>query len=279
MSLYWFTTADWAPSDWVEGMQPNGFRDSTMWPGLCSSSRCSWPLRGGPRRRRRASCSTGARCAAARTGRSSSCGDVAERLAQAVILAVEDRPRRAQQGGVLLAGPQLGRHALVDAPGGGHRLVLGQPSRSVLACLAWWIMYMIQVPIGSTRTCAPSRSRNGNMLKLPSPSVVCAQNSPVILTMGFTRSAVDAHRAQVVRHLTDRLDVVLAEERSDELAGVLRHPPDGGQRLEEGAHAAVEPLVAVGAEDLLQVLHRPLHRPVGRARPRPRRAASGSRRR
>src|ERR1035441_1397816 len=48
-------------------------------------------------------------------------------------------------------------------------------------------MYMIQVPMGSTRTCAPSRSRKLNMLKLPSPSVVCAQNSPVILTMGLTR--------------------------------------------------------------------------------------------
>ena len=48
-------------------------------------------------------------------------------------------------------------------------------------------MYMIQVPMGSTRTCAPSFSRNLNMLKLPSPSVVCAQNSPVIFTMGFTR--------------------------------------------------------------------------------------------
>ncbi len=61
------------------------------------------------------------------------------------------------------------------------------PARSVFICLAWWIMYMIQVPTGSTSTCAPSRSRNLNMLKLPSPSVVCAQNSPVILTSGLTR--------------------------------------------------------------------------------------------
>jgi len=46
---------------------------------------------------------------------------------------------------------------------------------------------MIQVPTGSTTTWAPSRSRKRNMLKLPSPSVVWAQNSPVIFTMGFTR--------------------------------------------------------------------------------------------
>ena len=41
--------------------------------------------------------------------------------------------------------------------------------------------------IGSTSTCAPSFSRKANILKLPSPSVVCAQNSPVILMTGFTR--------------------------------------------------------------------------------------------
>ena len=45
-----------------------------------------------------------------------------------------------------------------------------------------------QVAIGSTSTWAPSFSRKANMLKLPSPSVVCAQNSPVILMIGFTRS-------------------------------------------------------------------------------------------
>ena len=40
--------------------------------------------------------------------------------------------------------------------------------------------------MGSTITCAPSRSRKSNMWKLPSPSVICAQNSPVIFTTGFT---------------------------------------------------------------------------------------------
>jgi hypothetical protein len=29
-----WTTADCAPSDCVEGMQPKGFSDSTMWPSL-----------------------------------------------------------------------------------------------------------------------------------------------------------------------------------------------------------------------------------------------------
>ncbi len=31
MSLNWLTTAAWAPSDWVDGMQPNGLSESTMW--------------------------------------------------------------------------------------------------------------------------------------------------------------------------------------------------------------------------------------------------------
>ena len=50
--------------------------------------------------------------------------DVAERLAQAVPLAGEDGLGD-RQGGVLLPGLQLGGHALVDAPGRRHRLVLG----------------------------------------------------------------------------------------------------------------------------------------------------------
>ena len=59
--------------------------------------------------------------------------------------------------------------------------------RAAARAFAWYIMYITQVPIGSTSTCAPSRSRNSNMWKLPSPSVICAQNSPMIFTTGFTR--------------------------------------------------------------------------------------------
>src|SRR5271169_3639275 len=59
--------------------------------------------------------------------------------------------------------------------------------RAAARALAWYIMYITQVAIGSTSTCAPSRSKNSNMWKLPSPSVVWAQNSPMILTTGLTR--------------------------------------------------------------------------------------------
>ena len=42
----------------------------------------------------------------------------------------------------------------------------------LLTCAeAWCIRYMTQLPTESTTTCAPSRSRNANILKLPSPSV------------------------------------------------------------------------------------------------------------
>ena len=43
MSLNCATTADCTPSDCVDGMQPNGFRLSTMCAALRSSSRCSSP--------------------------------------------------------------------------------------------------------------------------------------------------------------------------------------------------------------------------------------------
>jgi hypothetical protein len=46
-------------------------------------------------------------------------------------------------------------------------------------------MYAIQVAIGSVMISAPSLVRKRNMLKLPSPSVVWAQNSPVTLTIGL----------------------------------------------------------------------------------------------
>ena len=36
MSLKWFITADCTPSDCDEGMQPNGFRLSTMCAFLCT---------------------------------------------------------------------------------------------------------------------------------------------------------------------------------------------------------------------------------------------------
>ncbi len=58
--------------------------------------------------------------------------------------------------------------------------------RAAARAFTWYIMYITQVPMGSTSTCAPSRSRNSNMWKLPSPSVICAQNSPMIFTTGFT---------------------------------------------------------------------------------------------
>ena len=80
---------------------------------------------------------------------------------------------------------------------------------------------MIQVPIGSTSTCAPSRSRNRNMLKLPSPSVVCAQNSPVILTIGFTRSRSISIASKRSRQRIERRDILVALDLVDEFAQVL----------------------------------------------------------
>src|SRR4026207_2221090 len=99
-------------------------------------------------------------------------------------------------------------------------------------------MYMIHVPIGSTSTCAPSLWRKLNMLKLPSPSVVWAQNSPVILTIGFTRrrsispslkrSRHRRARESLLRRLVEPLaaalqggQIVVAFELVDELADVL----------------------------------------------------------
>src|ERR1051325_7407566 len=106
------------------------------------------------------------------------------------------------------------------------------PTRSELACLAWWIMYMIQVPIGSTITWAPSRSRNGNMLKLPSPSVVWAQNSPVIFTIGLTRrrSLEEVAEAPLQRVGAVALEALVEGVHRLDEGGV------GGPRLElEGA--------------------------------------------
>src|SRR5664279_153665 len=83
---------------------------------------------------------------------------------------------------------------------GGRTAPSSRPLKSLYFWMTWWIMYMIQVPMGSTSTCAPSCSRKLNILKLPSPSVVCAQNSPVILTMGLTRRRSISILLKLSRH-------------------------------------------------------------------------------
>ena len=59
------------------------------------------------------------------------------------------------------------------------------------------------------------------MLKLPSPSVVCAQNSPVILTIGFTRRRSTSTSLIHVAALGQRAGEVVARQLIDELAQVL----------------------------------------------------------
>ena len=59
------------------------------------------------------------------------------------------------------------------------------------------------------------------MLKLPSPSVVCAQNSPVILTMGFTRVRSMGIAAKRSRTSRSAGHDVIAEELMQELAQVF----------------------------------------------------------
>ncbi len=74
------------------------------------------------------------------------------------------------------------------------------------------------------------------MLKLPSPSVVCAQNSPVILTIGFTRSAVDGdldrsgHAPTRGRSCIRRSELV--DELAEELPGLaaVREPAGASRR-------------------------------------------------
>ncbi len=39
---------------------------------------------------------------------------------------------------------------------GGSTAPSSRPLKSLYFWITWWIMYMIQVPMGSTRTCAPS---------------------------------------------------------------------------------------------------------------------------
>ena len=79
-------------------------------------------------------------------------------------------------------------------------------------------MYITQVPMGSTSTCAPSRSRNSNMWKLPSPSVICAQNSPMILTTGFTRRRSTSMVPSCSRTAGQRLFVRIAVKLLADLA-------------------------------------------------------------
>ena len=60
------------------------------------------------------------------------------------------------------------------------------------------------------------------MLKLPSPSVVWAQNSPVILTMGFTRVRSIGMAAKRSRTSRRAAMMLVAEELVEELAEVFR---------------------------------------------------------
>ena len=223
-----------------------------------------------------------ARCAAARTGRSSSCGDAAERLAQAVPLAREDRPRRASArrsscGSPSSISPCACRCARRRAsPRPRHALAV-----CVSFCLAWWIMYMIQVPIGSTSTCAPSRSQEREHVEVAvalgglRPELAGDLDDRLHARCGRPRPC-----ASCSRHLAERLDVLLAEELRQRTC--RRTPPcrRRGQRLEEGAHAGRRACMAAWLRKTsCRYSIACVHRPVGLARPRPRRAGSGSRRR
>ena len=58
------------------------------------------------------------------------------------------------------------------------------------------------------------------MWKLPSPSVVCAQNSPVIFTDRLWPRVVDLDLVlQQARALAQRVDVVVAAQLIEKLAG------------------------------------------------------------
>ena len=147
---------------------------------------------------------------------------------------------------------------------GGSTAPSSRPLKSLYFWITWWIMYMIQVPMGSTSTCAPSRSRKLNMLKLPSPSVVCAQNSPVILTIGLTRRRSTSIVVEAVAAALQRGHVLVALQLVDELADVLGGVAEAAQVL---AHAFVELPGPLLAEHLVEVVHA-ARRARGRSRRR-----------
>ena len=145
---------------------------------------------------------------------------------------------------------------------GGSTAPSSRPLMSLYFWITWWIMYMIQVPIGSTSTCAPSLCRKLNMLKLPSPSVVCAQNSPVILTIGFTRRRSISTLVEGIAAVLERRKVLVALELLDELADVLGGIAEPAQVL---GHARFELPRLLLAEDFVQVVHAVVERLIGGA--------------
>ena len=93
------------------------------------------------------------------------------------------------------------------------------------------------------------------MLKLPSPSVVCAQNSPVILTMGFTRVRSIGNGGEAVAHLAQGGHEVVAEELVEELAEIFRGAGEARLLQERRAVLPSSSPGLAAAHHLVQDLH------------------------
>ncbi len=95
------------------------------------------------------------------------------------------------------------------------------------------------------------------MLKLPSPSVVCAQNSPVILTIGLHARAIDRHLVEPGAHPLESLRVLVGAELVDELAELLAGAARPGRQAGDDAASAgsLERPRLMLAEHVLQVRH------------------------
>ena len=93
------------------------------------------------------------------------------------------------------------------------------------------------------------------MLKLPSPSVVCAQNSPVILHDRLDAQAVDLDVVEACRgSVSSALGVVVARQLVDELAQVLRGVAEARPGSSGSLPSSSKALAF--AEDLVHVVHR-----------------------
>ena len=117
------------------------------------------------------------------------------------------------------------------------------------------------------------------MLKLPSPSVVCAQNSPVIFTMGFTR--VRSMGMAAKRSRTSRSAAIdsVAEKLVQELAEIFGRARKARllEQLAPILPRSVQGLLA--AHHFVQQFHGFFEHAVGLVRRSLRRGESGRRRR
>ena len=86
------------------------------------------------------------------------------------------------------------------------------PLLSRIFCTTWWIMYMIQVPMGSTITCAPSRTQEGEHVEV---AVALGGLRPEFAGDLHDRlhpEAVDLDAVEAVAHVVQRHHVVVADK-------------------------------------------------------------------